>query len=87
MSKGSTTSVKLPLTVTKELEKIAKFIRLKDGGVRVSKNYIKSWGEDPAKIVKNVCKMFDIKPHFTSKGEILFDSGVLNEFFSKVVGK
>lgn len=38
-------------------------------------------------IIKNICKIFDIKPHFTSKGEILFDSGVLNEFFSKVVEK
>lgn len=85
MSKGSTTSIKLPLTVTDELKEIAKFIRLREGGIRVSKNYIKSWGKDPVKIIKNICEIFDIKPHFTSKGEILFDSGVLNEFFSKVV--
>jgi len=85
MSKGSTTSVKLPLIVTGELEKIAKFIRLREGGIGVSKNYINSCGENSEKIIKCICKMFDVKPHFTSKKEIFFDSGVLKEFFSKVV--
>ena len=85
MSKGSTTSIKLPLYFTNELEEIAQFIRLTDGGIKISKNYTSAWNKNPDEIKGKICKMFDIKPHFTSKGELLFDSGVLGELFLKTL--
>lgn len=87
MSKGSTVSIKVPLKPDKMFLKYAKFARIHSGGLRLSRNYIKAFNENPDEIVKYFIKIFDIRPTFTSKGEILFNSGVLVNLFSKIMVK
>ena len=84
-SKGSTNSVKLPLFFNNKFIKIAKFVRIRQGGVSFSKRYIESFNEDFNNILKITEEMFDIKPKYTSKKEPLFCSGVISDFFNKVI--
>ena len=81
-SKGSTNSVKLPLILTEEILKIAKFARIRGGGISFSKRYIESFGENYFKILNLFKITFDINPKFTCKNEPIFCSGVLKDFFS-----
>ena len=84
MSKGSTTSVRLPFVFSNNLATIAEMVRLKEGGIRISRAYTKTCGKDLQKVINDICEIFDVKQSITSKGEITFNSGVLNELFSKV---
>jgi hypothetical protein len=83
-SKGSTTSIKLPLFVSTELKDITNFIRIRSGGITISKQYIKSWNREPDEIIGTIESLFDIKPKHTCKGELIYDSTVLKEFFTRV---
>ncbi|MFH1630598.1 MAG: LAGLIDADG family homing endonuclease [Candidatus Aenigmatarchaeota archaeon] len=85
MSKGSTKSVSLPLMVSQDLLDIAQFCRSRYGGIKISRNYIKAWNRDPYDIMRKVEKLFDIKPNITARGEILYDSGVLGQLFSRIL--
>lgn len=67
------------------VEESAKFVRLREGGIGISRNYVRAWNKDPKEVIGNICKIFYVRPHFTSKGEVIFDSGVLRELFSKVI--
>ncbi len=87
MSKGSTEYVKLPIKPNKNFLRYAKFVRLTSGGIRLSRNYIKAFNENVDEVTEFFIQTFDIHPKFTSKGEILFCSGVLNKLFSKVLVK
>jgi hypothetical protein len=84
-SKGSTNSVKIPLYLTENVLKIAKFVRVRSGGITFSKSYITSFGEDYEKIVNSAENLFDLKPKFTCKNEPLFCSGVLADFFNALL--
>lgn len=84
-SKGSKNSVTLPLLFEDKLLKFAKFIRIKSGQVSFSKRYTESFGEDFKILINDFQKMFDIFPKYTSKGELLFCSGVLSDFFKSFI--
>lgn len=84
-SKGSTNSVKLPLYLDKNLVRISKFIRIREGGIGFSKRYMESFDENFEEILKIAQKIFDIKPKFTCKNEPLFCSGVISDFFNKII--
>lgn len=86
-SKGSMNSVKLPLTFDNELLKLARFVRVRDGGITFSRRYIESFNENFDKILKTTQNIFDIAPKFTYKNEPLFCSGVLSGFFNKIIKK
>lgn len=79
--KGSTNSVQKPFVFEDKLKLILKYVRVVDGGLRISKQYIDANGENPEKIIFIISKMFDIEPHITSKGECIFSSVVLNKLF------
>ena len=81
-SKGSTNSVKLPLILTEEILRMAKFARIRAGGISFSKRYIESFGENYSRILNLFKITFDINPKFTCKNEPIFCSGVLKDFFS-----
>ncbi len=85
MSKGSTTSIKVPLYFNQDVLDVARFIRLRDGSVTLSRNYIKSFNLNPDKIIRMFEQLFDIKPKYTCRGEPIFCSGVLKIFFSKII--
>ena len=85
MSKGSTNSIKIPLHFNPDILEIAKFIRLTEGNVKISRNYIKSYNIIPETIIEKMKKLFDIKPNYTSKREPIFCSGVLAILFSKII--
>jgi len=85
MSKGSTNSIRMPLFFDEDIVKIAKFIRLRGGSVGLSNQYIRSLNQNPNMIIKNLEKIFDIKSKYTSRGEPIFCSGVLEVFFSKII--
>ncbi len=80
--KGSNNSIKLPLYLTNDLLKIAKFVRLRYGGITFSKAYIISFNEDFNRLLTMVERIFDIKPVYTCKNEPIFCSGVLRDFFN-----
>jgi hypothetical protein len=84
-SKGSINSIKLPLSFTGDLLRISKYIRIKPGGITFSKRYILSFNENYDEILNITEKIFDIKPKFTSKKEPIFCSGVLSDFFTKII--
>lgn len=84
-SKGSTNSVKLPLISNEDLSRIAKYVRIRAGGISFSKRYIESFNENFNEIIGLTEKIFDIKPKYTCKKEPLFCSGVLADFFSKII--
>ena len=84
-SKGSTNSVKLPLYFDKNLLRITKFVRIRQGGISFSKRYTESFEEDFEEILKITQDIFDIKPKFTCKNEPLFCSGILSDFFNKII--
>lgn len=84
-SKGSTNSIKLPLSVNEDILKIVKFVRTRDGGISFSKKYIESFNENFGEILKLTENIFDIKPKFTSKNEPIFCSGVISDFFNKII--
>src|SRR3989304_2911025 len=86
-SKGSTNSVKLPITFDNELLKLARFVRIRDGGISFSKAYIESFNEDYNEILQLTEKFFDIKPKYTHKNEPLFCSGILSDVFNKIINK
>ncbi len=85
MGKGSTNSVKMPLYFNKDILDIARFVRLRDGGITVSRNYIESFNLYPYEIIRKFEQIFDIKPKYTCRGEPIFCSGVLEIFFSKII--
>lgn len=85
MSKGSTNPVKLPLHFGKDIIKTAKFVRLRNGSIGLSRIYIKSYGEDPDNMIKLLENIFDIKAKYTSRKEPIFCSGIINLFFSKII--
>jgi len=84
-SKGSINSVKLPEFYNNSLFKIARFVRIRNGGITISKRYVESFNEDFDKTLNEVQLIFDIKPKFTSKNEPIFCSGVLEDFFNKII--
>lgn len=84
-SKGSTNSVKLPLIANKDLSRIAKYIRIRSGGISFSKRYINSFNDNFDYVIKTTERLFDIKPKYTSKNEPIFCSGVLADFFAKIL--
>ena len=84
-SKGSKNSVTLPLVFDNQLLKFAKFVRIKSGSISFSKRYSQSFGQDFRILVNDFQKIFDITPKYTSKGELLFCSGVLSDFFGKFI--
>jgi len=84
-SKGSTNSIKLPLSVNENILKIAKFVRIRNGGISFSKKYILSFNEDFDKILKITENIFDIKPKYTCKNEPIFCSGVISDLFNKII--
>jgi hypothetical protein len=83
--KGSINSVRIPLYFSADLLRMSKYVRIKVGGITFSKKYILSFNENYEDILKITEKIFDIKPKFTSKKEPLFCSGVLSDFFSKII--
>lgn len=85
LGKKPCNSVKLPHKASESLKNLSKFIRITCGGVKLSQQYITTNGQNAEKIIKDTCDIFDITPKYTSKGEVLFCSGVLQEFFSKVL--
>lgn len=84
-SKGSTNSIKLPLSINKDILKLAKFVRIRDGGISFSKKYVESFNENFDEILKLTENTFDIKPKFTCKNEPIFCSGVISDFFNKII--
>lgn len=84
-SKGSINSIKLPLFLDDKIMKIARFVRIRDGGISFSNRYINSFGEDISQILNLTREVFDIDPVYTCKNEPLFCSGVLKDFFNKFV--
>lgn len=84
-SKGSINSVCLPLYIERDLIKISKFVRIREGGITFSKRYIEAFNEDFNKILQLTENIFDLKPKFTNKNEPLFCSGVLSDFFNKII--
>ena len=84
-SKGSIHSVRLPLSIGKDIIRISKFVRIRDGGITFSKRYVESFNEDFDEILNLTENTFDLKPKFTSKNEPLFCSGVLSDFFNKII--
>lgn len=84
-SKGSINSVRLPRYLDKNILKIAKFVRLRDGGITFSKKYVESFNGDFNMVLKVTQNTFDIEPRFTCKNEPLFCSGVLHDFFNKII--
>ena len=87
MLKGSTNSVKLPPYFNKNLFRIAKYVRIRQGGISFSRRYIESFEEDFEETLQITQKIFDIKPKFTSKNEPLFCSGVISDFFNKIISR
>lgn len=87
LSKGSTNSVKLPLHINKEIIHMIKFIRPHSGSLRLSRWHIKSFNENPKKIIESIEDIFNIKAKYTSKDVPLFCSGILELFFSKILTK
>jgi len=85
MGKGSTTSIKMPLYFNKDILDIARFVRLRNGSITLSRNYIESFNLNSHEIIMKFEQIFDIKPKYTCKGEPLFCSGVLALFFSKII--
>ncbi|PIU76086.1 hypothetical protein COS75_00925 [Candidatus Pacearchaeota archaeon CG06_land_8_20_14_3_00_35_12] len=86
-SKGSKNSVRLPLFFDKDMLKIGKFVRIRDGGISFSKNYINSFNENFSEILRIVENVFDIKPIYTCKNEPIFCSGVLKDFFNTIINR
>ncbi len=84
-SKGSINSVKLPLYLDKKVLKIAKFVRIRQGGISFSRRYIESFNENFGEILNITQKIFDIKPTHTCKKEPIFCSGVLKDFFNSFI--
>ena len=87
MSKGSTNSTIIPLYFTQEIIDIAKLIRLRKGGITISRRYTKFFNVNPNFIINKIISIFDILPSYTSKNEPIFCSGVLEIFFSKIINK
>lgn len=83
--KGSINSIRLPLYFNKDLSKVSKFVRIRMGSISFSKRYINSFGEDFKEILGLTENLFGIKPKFTCKNEPLFCSGVLSDFFNKII--
>ena len=83
MGKGTLISVQLPLKPDKTLHYIAQFVRLTEGGIRVSRQYVKSNNQDPEELVKVITNYFQLAPKYTANNEPLFCSGVLKALFSK----
>ena len=86
-SKGSVNSIKLPLRFNNSLIKIARFVRIRNGGITFSKRYIESFNGDYDDIIKTTSEIFDIEPKFTHKNEPIFCSGVLSDFFNKIINR
>ncbi|MBI3035962.1 hypothetical protein HYY71_06595 [Candidatus Woesearchaeota archaeon] len=85
MGKGSTNSVRMPLYFNTDILDIARFVRLRNGCITTSQNYIESFNLNPHEIISKFEQIFDIKPKYTCKGEPLFCSGILALFFSKII--
>lgn len=79
--KGSIKSVRKPLKFNDDLNLVSKYVRVVDGGLRISTQYIEAHNENADKIISNIVKVFDIRPSRTGKGEYIFSSVVLNKFF------
>lgn len=86
-SKGSVNSVMLPLNFDMDIFKMAKFVRVRNGGISFSRRYIESYNENFESIVKMTSKVFDILPKYTCKDEPIFCSGVLSDFFNKIINR
>lgn len=84
-SKGSKNSIKLPLILDENLKNIAQFVRIRAGSISFSREYIRSLNVDYANLMNKVKNIFDISPTYTCKGEPLFCSGVLADFFKMLI--
>jgi DNA-binding transcriptional MerR regulator len=84
-SKGSTNSVKLPLTLDDRIIRLANFVRIRNGGITFSKSYINSFNENFDDIISTTKNIFQIEPTYTCKKEPIFCSGVLSEFFNYII--
>ena len=86
-SKGSKNSVKLPLFFNDDINKIGKFVRIRNGGISFSKSYITSFNGSFNEVLKITENLFDLKPTYTCKNEPIFCSGVLKDFFDAIIEK
>ncbi len=71
--------------MNKKVLRIAKFVRLRVGGISFSKAYTESFGESFEEILRITEDVFDIKPRYTCKNEPIFCSGVLRDFFDAII--
>lgn len=85
MSKGSTANIWLPLAPNSQIERIAKFARIRTGGIGISRRYVEAWNEDYKGILSDITEIFGLDPQTTCKGEAIFSSCVLRMFFEKIV--
>jgi hypothetical protein len=83
-SKSTNKSIKLPLKLNDNLKLVAKYLRIRDGGICYSRKYIDSYNEDSDKITNLTAVLFDLRPSLTCKKEVLFCSTVLNILFSRI---
>ena len=86
-SKGSNNSVKLPFYCNEDVLTIAKYLRLRSGGITFSKAYAQSFNQDYDNLIALTQKTFDIIPKYTSKNEPIFCSGILRDIFSYFIQK
>jgi len=84
MGKGTNVSIRLPLKNNSKLIAITSFVRIRNGGIILSKQYIKVFNKNPNKIIRTCENLFNIRAKWTSKKEPLFCSGVLKLLFSKI---
>ena len=83
--KGSNISLTLPAKNSSSLEVIAKFARIQNGGIKLSKKHISAFNENPSEILQKCEALFGIKPKKTGKNELIFCSNVLKLLFSKII--
>ncbi len=87
MGKGTNTAVRLPKKINYKLKIAIKFVRIRAGGIGLSKRYIVAFNESPDKIRQLCEELFDINPKRTCKNEPIFCSSVLNLLFSKIISR
>ncbi|MFA6268741.1 MAG: LAGLIDADG family homing endonuclease [archaeon] len=85
--KGSNISITLPTKNSPELEIIAKFARTQTGGIKLSKQHIQAFNENPSSILQICEDLFGLNPKITSKNELIFCSNVLKLLFSKIISR
>ena len=85
--KSSNIAITLPVKNNHELELIAKFARIQNGGIKLSKQHIHAFNETPSEILSICESLFGIKPKITAKNELIFCSNVLKLLFSKIISR